>query len=53
MGAALGFLDKTRLDEHCNFHMYPEVGMVGLTEAREAEKGIDEGARAVENMEST
>ena len=48
MGAALGFLDETRLDEHCNFHMYPEVGMVGLTEAREAEKGIDEGARAVE-----
>ncbi|AEG17543.1 2-amino-5-formylamino-6-ribosylaminopyrimidin-4(3H)-one 5'-monophosphate deformylase [Methanobacterium paludis] len=49
MGAVLGFLDESKLDEHCNFQKYPEVGMVGLNEAREAEEGIDKGARAVEN----
>jgi 2-amino-5-formylamino-6-ribosylaminopyrimidin-4(3H)-one 5'-monophosphate deformylase len=48
MGAALGFLDESRLDEHCDFKVYPEVGMVGLTEARKAEKGIDKGAMTVE-----
>ncbi len=49
MGAVLGFLDESKLNEHCNFQKYPEVGMVGLNEAREAEYGIDEGARLVEN----
>jgi 2-amino-5-formylamino-6-ribosylaminopyrimidin-4(3H)-one 5'-monophosphate deformylase len=49
MGAVLGFLDESKLDEHCKFQKYPEVGMVGLNEAREAEEGIDDGARAVEN----
>ena len=48
MGAFLGIIDASRLDEHCNFHEYPEVGMVGLTEARNASKGIDNGACKVQ-----
>ncbi|HTX61187.1 MAG TPA: 2-amino-5-formylamino-6-ribosylaminopyrimidin-4(3H)-one 5'-monophosphate deformylase, partial [Methanobacterium sp.] len=49
MGAVLGILDETRLEEHCHFDKYPEVGMVGLKEAREESKGIDNGAREVLN----
>lgn len=49
MGAVLGFLDETRLDEHCQFDRYPEVGMVGLQEARRESEGIDSGAREVLN----
>lgn len=48
IGAILGILDKSKLDEHRQFHKYPEVGMVGLKEARNASKGIDEGAQIVE-----
>lgn len=47
MGAVLGIVDESRLDEHCHFDKYPEVGMVGLHEARNASKGIDEGAKAL------
>jgi 2-amino-5-formylamino-6-ribosylaminopyrimidin-4(3H)-one 5'-monophosphate deformylase len=47
MGAVLGIVDETRLEEHCQFDQYPEVGMVGLDEARSKSKGIDEGAREV------
>jgi 2-amino-5-formylamino-6-ribosylaminopyrimidin-4(3H)-one 5'-monophosphate deformylase len=48
MGAVLGIVNESRLDEHCQFHDYPEVGMIGLHEAREASKGINSGARKVE-----
>lgn len=48
MGAVLGIIDESRLDEHCKFDNYPEVGMVGLHEARKASAGIDEGACKVE-----
>ncbi|HHT19342.1 MAG: 2-amino-5-formylamino-6-ribosylaminopyrimidin-4(3H)-one 5'-monophosphate deformylase [Euryarchaeota archaeon] len=47
MGAVLGIVDEKRLDEHCKFNLYPEVGMVGLTEARIANKGIENGAKKV------
>ena len=49
MGAVLGIVDLERLDEHCNFEKYPEVGMVGFKEARNASEGIDNGARELLN----
>lgn len=47
IGAVLGILDDTKLEEHCKFKEYPEVGMVGLDEAREKSEGIDAGAREI------
>jgi 2-amino-5-formylamino-6-ribosylaminopyrimidin-4(3H)-one 5'-monophosphate deformylase len=49
MGAVLGIVDETRLDEHCQFDRYPEVGMVGLKEARRQSAGIDSGAQDMLN----
>ena len=49
MGAVLGIVDETRLDEHCQFDRYPEVGMVGLKEARQESAEIDIGAQDVLN----
>jgi 2-amino-5-formylamino-6-ribosylaminopyrimidin-4(3H)-one 5'-monophosphate deformylase len=34
MGAALGIMDPSKLTEHADFTRYPEVGFVGLTEAK-------------------
>lgn len=48
MGAVLDIVDLDRLEEHCQFEKYPEVGMVGLKEAREASKDIDRGAQEME-----
>ncbi|ACV24638.1 2-amino-5-formylamino-6-ribosylaminopyrimidin-4(3H)-one 5'-monophosphate deformylase [Methanocaldococcus fervens] len=42
--------DEKSLKEHNNFEKYPEVGMVGLKEARENNKAIDEEAKAVEKF---
>jgi 2-amino-5-formylamino-6-ribosylaminopyrimidin-4(3H)-one 5'-monophosphate deformylase len=50
IAALLGFLDSSKLDEHCKFDKYPEVGMVGLEEARKIDSNIDKGAREVENL---
>lgn len=50
MGAVLGILDGDKLEEHCKFDEYPEVGMVGLKEARQKSEGIDAGAREVLNV---
>ncbi|MDD3753355.1 MAG: 2-amino-5-formylamino-6-ribosylaminopyrimidin-4(3H)-one 5'-monophosphate deformylase [Methanobacterium sp.] len=47
IGAVLGIVDEKRLDEHCKFDYYPEVGMVGLSEARIVNKGIENGAKKV------
>lgn len=47
MGAVLGIVDESCLDEHCNFDSYPEVGMVGLHDARKASKDIENGAHKV------
>ncbi|MGC9517887.1 MAG: 2-amino-5-formylamino-6-ribosylaminopyrimidin-4(3H)-one 5'-monophosphate deformylase [Methanomicrobiales archaeon] len=49
IGYVLGIVDKSKLDEHCDFYKYPEVGMVGLKKAREINKGIDDGAKIVES----
>lgn len=48
IAALLGFLDESKLDSHCNFDKYPEVGMVGLKEARKKDSGINRGADEVE-----
>jgi 2-amino-5-formylamino-6-ribosylaminopyrimidin-4(3H)-one 5'-monophosphate deformylase len=48
MGVVLGMADESRLNEHCQFEEYPEVGMVGLPEARQQNKSIDDGACQVE-----
>ncbi len=45
IGALLGFLDVSKLEEHVKFDKFPEVGMVGLKEARETDEGIDRGAQ--------
>lgn len=50
VAALLGFLDESRLDEHCDFESYPEVGMVGLDKARKMDEGIDRGALEVIKM---
>jgi 2-amino-5-formylamino-6-ribosylaminopyrimidin-4(3H)-one 5'-monophosphate deformylase len=47
MGAVLGIVDMDKLEEHCHFDEYPEVGMVGLTEARKHSSGIDKCANKV------
>lgn len=47
IGAVLGIVDESRLHEHCQFDDYPEVGMVGLDEARKADTGIEIGAKKV------
>ncbi|MDO5835517.1 MAG: 2-amino-5-formylamino-6-ribosylaminopyrimidin-4(3H)-one 5'-monophosphate deformylase [Methanobacterium sp.] len=49
MGVVLGIADESCLNEHCQFDEYSEVGMVGLHEARQQSKGIDEGACQVES----
>ncbi len=50
IAALLGFLDVSKLEEHCNFDKFPEVGMVGLKEARERDEKIDKSAREVEDL---
>jgi len=50
MGAILGILDENKLEKHCKFDEYPEVGMVGLKEAREKSEGIEAGALEVLNV---
>lgn len=50
IAALLGFLDVSKLDEHCKYDKFPEVGMVGLKEAREMDEGIDRGAMEVEEL---
>jgi 2-amino-5-formylamino-6-ribosylaminopyrimidin-4(3H)-one 5'-monophosphate deformylase len=48
MGIILGIVDERKIQEHCNIDEYPEVGMVGFTEARSKDSGIDKGARLME-----
>jgi 2-amino-5-formylamino-6-ribosylaminopyrimidin-4(3H)-one 5'-monophosphate deformylase len=47
VGYVIGISDENKMDEH-NFIKYPEIGMVGLKEARENNKFIDEEAKVVE-----
>jgi len=46
-GIILGIADLTRLKE-CRPELYPEIGMIGLREAREANKRIERAARICE-----
>jgi len=48
IGSKLGITDISRLEQHCQFENYPEVGMIGLKEARNANKSIDDGARKLQ-----
>lgn len=48
MGKVLGIADESRLAEHGNFNVHPEVGMVGLKLARENEPIIDNEAKDIE-----
>ena len=50
IGALLGFLDVSKIKEHCDFDKYPEVGMVGFKKARENDEGIEKGAREIEQL---
>jgi 2-amino-5-formylamino-6-ribosylaminopyrimidin-4(3H)-one 5'-monophosphate deformylase len=50
IGALLGFLDVSKIKEHCDFDKYPEVGMVGFKKARETDIGIEKGAREIEQL---
>lgn len=47
VGAVIGIVDESRLMEHSNFERYPEVGFVGLKEARRRYSWADEHAREV------
>lgn len=49
IGSILGIVDESKLEKHCNFSKYPEVGMVGFRKARKIDEGINEGAKTVEN----
>ena len=50
VGYVIGIADIDKLEEHNNLNKYPEVGMVGLKEARENNKAIDEEAKVVEKF---
>lgn len=47
IGAAIGITDESRLEEHSDFERYPEVGFVGLKEARKRYPWAEEHAREV------
>ena len=48
MGAAIGIADESKVTEHVDFSRYPEVGFVGLREAREKYEWAERQARKVE-----
>lgn len=48
MGKVLGFTDEKKIEEHKDFIKNPEVGMVGLTLARQEEPIIDNEAKFIE-----
>lgn len=47
MGLAIGITDRSKLLEHANFSAYPEVGFVGLEEARRRYKWANDQAKEV------
>ncbi|HID60493.1 MAG TPA: 2-amino-5-formylamino-6-ribosylaminopyrimidin-4(3H)-one 5'-monophosphate deformylase [Hadesarchaea archaeon] len=48
MGAAIGITDESKVDEHVDFTKYPEVGFVGLREARRLYPWMEQQAQQVE-----
>ncbi len=50
MGAVIGITDVSKIVEHSDFERYPEVGFVGLKEARINYQWAERQAREVERM---
>ncbi|KUO40984.1 MAG: hypothetical protein APZ16_06390 [Candidatus Hadarchaeum yellowstonense] len=50
MGAAIGIVDESKLAEHSDFSKHPEVGFVGMKEARERYPWAEQQAQEVEKM---
>ena len=48
MGKVLGIIDESRIEEHSNFDLNPEVAMIGLELARKNNKIIDQEALKIE-----
>lgn len=48
MGKALGIIDESRIEEHGNFDLNPEVAMIGLELARKNNEIIDQEAFKIE-----
>lgn len=48
MGKALGIIDESRIKEHGDFNLNPEVAMIGLEPARKNNKIIDQEALKIE-----
>lgn len=47
IGANIGIADESKLEEHSDFERHPEVGFVGLKEARERYPWVERDAREV------
>jgi 2-amino-5-formylamino-6-ribosylaminopyrimidin-4(3H)-one 5'-monophosphate deformylase len=47
MGAAIGIADPTKLAEHADFERHPEVGFVGLNEARKRYRWAEQDAQEI------
>ncbi|MCK4405114.1 MAG: 2-amino-5-formylamino-6-ribosylaminopyrimidin-4(3H)-one 5'-monophosphate deformylase [Hadesarchaea archaeon] len=50
MGAVIGIADVSKIVEHADFERHPEVGFVGLEEARRRYAWVEQQAREVEKM---
>ncbi|MEM2678828.1 MAG: 2-amino-5-formylamino-6-ribosylaminopyrimidin-4(3H)-one 5'-monophosphate deformylase [Candidatus Hadarchaeales archaeon] len=50
-GLWLGFADMSKICDHINFRKFPEVGFVGLMEARKKYPWVEKMAREVEEEE--
>lgn len=47
IGSVIGITDESKISEHNNFEKYPEVGFIGLKEAREKYSWAEDHAREV------
>ncbi|MEM2192273.1 MAG: 2-amino-5-formylamino-6-ribosylaminopyrimidin-4(3H)-one 5'-monophosphate deformylase [Candidatus Hadarchaeales archaeon] len=50
MGLAIGVTNTSKLPEHTNFSLYPEVGFVGLEEAKRKYRWAEEQAKEVQKF---
>jgi len=50
MGAAIGITDASKIAEHADFERHPEVGFVGLKEARKRYAWVEQQAQEVERV---
>jgi 2-amino-5-formylamino-6-ribosylaminopyrimidin-4(3H)-one 5'-monophosphate deformylase len=51
IGSFLKIVDESKINEHNDFGKYPEVGMVGFSEARKINTKIDQEANSVKTEE--